>query len=89
MSNGKESSYLDMSIPEIVKALCDHAQPGPQRHEEIKGALNAKLTKSLTDSIDCHEKAASRLAQQLLWLNIIFGTFTVIGTLFAIISFLK
>jgi hypothetical protein len=58
-----------MSAPELVKALCDHAQPGSQVHEEIKGALSVVLTKNLTDSIDRHEKAATRLANQLLWLK--------------------
>ena len=89
MSDKKTSRYVDMSAPELVKALCDHAQPGSQVHEEIKGALSTVLTKHLADSIDRHERAASRLSNRLLWLNIILGAFTIIGTILAVISFLN
>jgi len=89
MSSPKSSPYVDMPVPELVKALCDHAQPGSKMHEEIKGALSAALTKKLTDSIDRHEQAATCLAKRLLWLNIILGVFTVAGTGLAIISFIR
>lgn len=81
------SRYVDMPIPQLVKALCDHAQPGSQTHEEIKGALSVALIKSLTDSIDRHEQAATRLSNRILWLNIILGIFTVVGTVLTIMSF--
>jgi hypothetical protein len=89
MSTPKTSRYVDVQIPELVKALCDHAQPGSQLHEEIKGALMAALTKSLTDSIDRHERAATRLSNRLLWLDIILGVFTVVGTVLTIIAFAR
>jgi hypothetical protein len=76
-----------MPVPELVKALCDHAQTGSQLHAEISGALAAVLAKNLVESIDRHERAASRLSTQLLWLNIILGVFTVAGTALALISF--
>lgn len=85
----KQSHYIGMSAPEIVKALCDHAQPGSKLHEEIKGALFAVLTDSLVKSIDRHERAATRLSNQLFWLNIILGVFTVVGTVLTIIAFVK
>lgn len=89
MSTDKESRYLSMPPTEIVKALCTHAQAGSQLHEEIKGALSAVLTKNLTDSIDRHEKAASVLSTRLLWLNIILGAFTVVGTVLAVVAFIQ
>lgn len=84
-----QSEYVNMPVPELVKALCDHAQPGSKLHEEIKGALSAALTKQLSESIDRHEQAASRLSNQLLWLNIILGVFTVVGTVLTVWSLLK
>ena len=89
MTKPKESNYLKFSIPELVKALCDHAQRGTQLHEEIKGALFASLTERLASSIDKHEQAATKLSRQLFWLNIILGVFTVVGTALAIYSFIK
>lgn len=84
-----QSHYTDKSAPELVKALCDHAQPGSKLHEEIKGALYTVLTNNLTSSIDKHEKAATRLSNQLLWLNIILGIFTIVGTVLSIVAFKK
>lgn len=89
MDTPKESHYINMPPGEIVKALCDHAQPGSKLHEEIKGALAAVLTKNLTDSIDKHEQAATRLSNRLLWLNIMLGAFTVVGTVLTVIAFLR
>lgn len=89
MTATNESIYLEKSIPELVKALCDHAQPGSQLHEEIKGALYASLVEKLSASIDKHEKTSSNLSRQLFWLNIILGVFTVAGTALAIYSFIN
>ena len=85
----KQSDYVNKPVSELVKALCDHAQPGSQLHEEIKGALSAALTTQLSESIDRHERAATRLSNQLLWLNIILGVFTVVGTVLTVWSLLK
>lgn len=89
MKPPKQSHYIGMPVPEIVKALSDHAQPSSKLHEEIKGALFAVLTDNLVKSIDRHEKAATRLSNQLFWLNIILGVFTVVGTVLTIIAFVK
>lgn len=83
------SRYIGMKPPELVKALCDHAQVGSKLHEEIKGALATVLVRELAESIDRHERAARRLAGQLFCLNIIFGAFTVAGTVLTVIAFLK
>lgn len=89
MSTPKEISYVNMPVPQLVKALRDHAQVGSQMHSEIAGALAAVLTTNLVESIDRHERAASRLSNQLFWLNIILGVFTVAGTVLTIVSFVR
>lgn len=88
-SNTKMSNYIGKPVPELVRALNDDAQPGSKLHEEIKGALQAALTAQLSESIDRQERAATRLANQLLALNIILGIFTVVGTVLTIIVFLR
>ena len=51
MSTPKEISYVNMPVPQRVKALRDHAQVGSQMHSEIAGALAAVLTTNLVESI--------------------------------------
>ncbi len=87
MGTAQQSKYKGMDIPEIVRALRDHAQVGSQTHEEIKGALQAVLAMHLASSIDKHERAATRLSNQLLVLNILLGIFTVVGTVLTVIAF--
>lgn len=60
---------------------------GQQINSELQGAIQVKLTELLAESIDRHERAATRLAKQLLALNIILGIFTVVGTALTIIAF--
>ena len=78
------SEYLDRTVPQLVRALRDNAMVGSQTHSEIDGALRAKLATLVADSIDKHERAATRLANQLLWLNILLGVFTVVGTVLSV-----
>ena len=52
-----------MPIPELVKALCDHAHPGSKMHEEIKGALSAALVVKITESIDSHERQIIKIGK--------------------------
>jgi hypothetical protein len=89
VSNSKETTYLNMPIPELVRALRDHGQVGSQLHSEITGALQAALAMHLAASIDKHERAATRLSNQLLVLNIILGIFTVVGTVLAVVAFVQ
>ena len=89
MSTPKESSYVGMTPAQLAGALSSHAQVGSQLHSEIAGALAAVLTKNLAESIDRHEHAASKLSNRLLWLNIILGVFTVVGTALTIVSYFR
>lgn len=85
----KTSLYLGKPVPELVKLLCDGGDPQSRLILEVKGALAAKLTQELCQSIDRHERAATRLSVQLLWLNIILGAFTVLGTVLTIWSLVR
>ncbi len=85
----KNSIWTDKSAEELVYYLANQGEPASRAHQEVKGALNYALTKRLCDSIDRHEKASSRLAIQVLILNVILGIFTIVGTVLTIISLMK
>lgn len=87
METPKDSSYVGWTPAQLTGALSTHAQVGSQLHSEIVGALATVLIKDLSESIDKHERAASKLSNRLLWLNIILGIFTVVGTLLAVVSY--
>lgn len=87
MNNERVSEYLGKPIGELLANLSDHATPISNLHQEIKGAVQATLVQDLVSSIDRHERAASRLAKQVLILNIILGIFTVVGTILAAVAF--
>ena len=89
MSIPKTSKYLDYTIGQMVYALCNEGVPGSQPHEEIKGALSAKLITGLADAIDRHERAASRLATRVLIFDCVLGVFTVAGSILAAVQFFR
>ena len=71
-----QSPYLEKSVPELVK---HSSMVTGLQAEEVKAALYAALTEKLAASIDKHEAAESKLANRILWLNIILGAFTIAG----------
>jgi hypothetical protein len=79
-----ESDYVNYTSGQLVDALTKAGVPMSINHEEIKGALLVVLTKDLVESIDKHERAASRLSNVILWLNIILGIFTIVGTIISL-----
>jgi Mg2+ and Co2+ transporter CorA len=87
MSERKVSPYLDWAVGELLTEFRNVGM-GSQINAELQGALQAKLTGNLVDSIDRHERAATKLANRLLWLNIILGFFTILGTVLAVFTFL-
>jgi hypothetical protein len=89
MSAPKTSKFLEYSAGQLVYALCNEGLPGSQQHEEIKGALSAKLITGLADAIVRHERAASRLATRVLILDCILGVFTVAGFVLAAMQYFR
>jgi|LakMenEpi03Aug12_release.lakeMendotaPanAssembly.Ray.scaffolds.fasta_scaffold3172686_1 hypothetical protein len=89
MSDNRKSIWADKDIDELVFLLANQGDPASRAHQEVKGALAAALTRHLSESIDRHERAATKLSNQLLWLNITLGVFTVVGTVLTIVSLIK
>lgn len=88
MTDQKESFYLTLPINQLVKRLSSDAQIGSSLQDEIRGALIVAVARVVTESIDRHERAATKLSNRLLWLNVILGAFTIVGTVLAVIPFL-
>ncbi len=89
MPTSKTSKFLDYALPELVHALSNEAMPGSNNLEEIKGTLSAVLVTRLADAIDRHERAASRLAAQVLILNCVLGVFTIAGSVLAAVQIFR
>ncbi len=94
--NKENKSWVDnKSLEELVWGLGNAAGVGSKMHEEIKGALTVACTKEIKKSIDSFNqsmssgvKAANRLSNMILALNIVLGIFTVIGAVLTVIQFL-
>lgn len=86
MPDKKESYYYSLTIEELVYRSGHDAQPGSPVHEQIKNALNAKLVKSLVETIDNHRVSSDNLSNRILQLNIILGIFTVAGFILGLIT---
>lgn len=85
----QNTRHAGRPVAELVWALGNEAAPGSHSHEEMKAALQAMLVERLAGAIDKHEQAASRLGLRLLWLDIALGVFTVVGTVLAVIAFVR
>jgi len=86
MSIPKTSRFLDYTAGQLVFALSNEGEPGSKQHQEIKGALSTKLIAQLSEAIDRHEHAASRLATRILILDCVLGLFTIAGSILAIVQ---
>jgi hypothetical protein len=87
MSSAKSSRFLGYTAGQLVFALSNEGEPGSKQHQEIKGALSTKLISQLSEAIDRHERAASRLASRILLLDLVVGLFTVVGFILAVMQF--
>jgi len=84
----EKSFFMDMEISELVRSLQDERSQSPLL-EEKKGALYATLILTLSKSIDKHSNESKVLSNRILWLNIILGIFTIIGTILAVYTFFQ
>lgn len=90
MSERKTSPYLkEWKLGELLSEFRNVGDTRSPIHSEVQAAIQAKLTDQLADSIDRHERAATRLTRQLFVLNIVLGVFTVSGTVLTIIAFMR
>lgn len=89
--NGKQAHTLPMSGPCLSCSLSIGTSESPtnQYAPSSRRAIQAKLTDQLVTAIDRHERAAARLASQVLILNVVLGVFTIAGTVLTIVSILR
>jgi hypothetical protein len=80
----KTSHYLDKPLEELVKDLTGGQHPDSALQHEINAAINVKVIREFSASIQAYKVSSDVLANRLFWLNIILGTFTVIGTIIAV-----
>jgi hypothetical protein len=69
--------------------MSDSLGPGTQVFEQQRMGIFVRCTEDLESSIERYRKSNDKLSNRILWLNIILGIFTVVGTIIAIHEFLK
>ena len=62
---------------------------GEQEIERAKMSIIVRCTEDLVKSIHDFTHSNNKLSNRLLWLNIILGAFTVIGTVLAVVQMIK
>jgi hypothetical protein len=73
---------------ELLAALYTDSQPTSRVLEQQRMAIFARSAEAIAQSIRDYTASNDRLSSKLFWLNIIFGTFTVVGTGLAVWSLL-
>ena len=63
--------------------------PGSVKHEQEKMAIFVRCTEDLETAISSFAKSSDRLSKQVLILNVIFGIFTIVGTVFTVWQIVK
>ncbi|KZC35426.1 MULTISPECIES: hypothetical protein [Rhodanobacter] len=83
----KGDEYIkDKSIEDLLTALYTDSQVNSKVWEQQRAALFARCAQDVGSSIREYTQSNKALSGRLLWLNIILGIFTVIGTILAVWS---
>lgn len=72
------------SIDDLVAALYTDAQPNSRVWEQLRMAVIARSAQEVAGSIRGYTDSNKVLSGRLLWLNIMLGAFTLIGTVLAV-----
>lgn len=84
MENKTKSNFCDKTPEELCRDLTSQHAGGLSVRAEVAGALATVLTAKIVSTIESHERAATKMSDQILCLNIILGIFTIVGTVIAI-----
>jgi hypothetical protein len=74
---------------QLLKGLLTDAQVGSQVHEQQKMAIFVRCTEDLEASVRQFTDSSNKLSNRILWLNVILGLFTIVGTALAIVQMIK
>ena len=77
------------SKEDLLRSLYTDAQPNSKVWEQQRMAIFVRCTEDLQRSVNDFTDSNNRLSGRLLWLNIILGIFTVVGTVLTIWSIIK
>jgi hypothetical protein len=73
----------------LLRSLYADSQVGSQVHEQQRMAIFVRCTEDLQGSIDKFTETNNRLSGRLLWLNIVLGVFTIVGTVLSVWSLIN
>jgi hypothetical protein len=77
------------SKEDLLRSLYADSQVGSQVHEQQRMAIFVRCTEDLQGSIDKFTETNNRLSGRLLWLNIVLGVFTIVGTVLSVWSLIN
>lgn len=83
--NGDEH-FRDKTIDELLAALNTDAQVNSKVWEQLRMAVVARSAQEVAGSIRDYTESNRVLSGRLLWLNIVLGIFTIVGTILAVWS---
>jgi len=76
--------YIKGNKTEILQHMLTGPDPTSRAHEQMKMAIFVRCTEDLERVIKDFTDSSNKLSNRILWLNNIFGAFTVIGAVFTI-----
>ena len=72
------------SVDDLLADLYTVAQPNSKVFEQLRMAILARSSQDVAQSIKDYTRSNTILSGRLLWLNIILGFFTIVGTVIAV-----
>ncbi|MEQ9107538.1 MAG: hypothetical protein RLO04_08760 [Limnobacter sp.] len=79
----------DKTKEELLRSLYTDSQVGSKVYEQQRMALAVRCTEDVSSAINRFTDSNTVLSNRLLWLNIILGMFTIVGTALTIWSLMK
>ena len=84
------------SKTDILSMIGDEASPGSKKNEHLMAAITVRCTEDLERALKSLEESqrqsttvSDKLAGRVYWLNLVLTAATVIGTIIALLTFLR
>lgn len=74
---------------ELLRSLYTDSQVGSKVYEQQRMALVVRCTEDVSSAVNRFSDSNTVLSNRLLWLNIILGVFTIVGTVLTVWSLVK
>lgn len=80
--------YLNYTEREIIEKIGSHSEINSVCYHIMMNMLKLKLYENMIKAINDHTSSTNKLSNQVLYLNIIFGIFTIVGAICSLVAIL-